>query len=746
MKVQTKISLLLVLVVAIFLAGLGSIRYYEKFKFRRVAEERFAERNQSFDNFLASYGAPLKAFAEDSTCFDRLIEAIARADRPWLTQYFNDQTLAGFHANAIWIFQQDGALLYEHDNLHARSPLHLPVPAKAFTPLFADEPLQHFFVKVPLGYMEIRAGSVHPSQDFARRSPAYGYLFAGRLWSRRAPGGSQGDSVIGEMSMFTNNDIHLVPADQARDDLKNDEAKGKIIFSRTLSGWDGAPLARLVINSDSPVVRELNLSSVRLLVALILFALILLLILSVSLNRWVRQPLHRIMESLKNDDPRPLEKLRDDGSEFGALARTIDTSFEQRRELIQEMNERRATEEALRKSEEELRHSQKLEAVGQLAGGVAHDFNNLLTAIIGYAELLTERSDNPTLVRQGASLIRKAGGQAAALTRQLLAFSRKQLLQPRVIDLNSLVVEMEHLLRRVIGERFELVTMPEAQNGRVRADPTQLEQVILNLSVNARDAMPQGGRLTIRTSNETLDAQEAGQMSTSLGAGDYVLLVVSDTGEGMDAETKSHIFEPFFTTKGPGKGTGLGLATVYGIVRQSGGGISVQSELGRGSTFQIYLPREVAPLDDVRVMALPVKPSRDAETVLVVEDEEIVRELVCDVLEQQGYRVLCATNGIEALEMAGPPGLKIDLLLTDVIMPLMNGQELAAQLTAQRPELKVLYVSGYSDNDIDHHGVLDAEVELLEKPFTPQALAQKVREILGESAAREAIATSHLPV
>lgn len=424
------------------------------------------------------------------------------------------------------------------------------------------------------------------------------------------------------------------------------------------------------------------------------------------------------------------------GSEYGALARTVHKFFEQRRNLLREISERRATEEALRKSEEELRHSQKLEAVGQLAGGVAHDFNNLLTAIIGYAELLTTRADNPTLVRQGAELIRKAGGQAAGLTRQLLAFSRKQLLQPKVIDLNNLVMEMERLLQRVIGERFELVTIPEAMPGRVRADPTQLEQVIMNLGVNARDAMPAGGRITMRTSNETLGAGRARQISGSLDAGDYVLLTVADTGVGMDAATLSHIFEPFFTTKGPGKGTGLGLATVYGIVRQSGGAIAVESTPGSGTTFTIYLPRESAPLDEIKAVGNPVEPSRDFETILVVEDEEIVRELVCEVLDQQGYHVLCAGNGHEALKMADEYSGRIDLLLTDVIMPQMNGHELAALLVARRPGLKVLYVSGYSDNDIGHHGVLDAEVELLEKPFSPLTLAQKIREMLGEPAER----------
>jgi two-component system cell cycle sensor histidine kinase/response regulator CckA len=396
------------------------------------------------------------------------------------------------------------------------------------------------------------------------------------------------------------------------------------------------------------------------------------------------------------------------------------------------MEERRAAEEALRKSEDELRHAQKLEAVGRLAGGVAHDFNNLLTAIVGYAELLARRDTDDPVVREHAQLIARAGEQAATLTRQLLAFSRKQLLLPRVIDLNRLVVDMEQLLQRVIGERFNLKTIPAAQDGRVKADPNQLEQVLLNLSVNARDAMPNGGTLVIRTSNVQLDGSVPGDMSNPLPSGDYVVLSVTDTGAGMDEETKSRIFEPFFTTKGPGKGTGLGLSTVYGIVRQSGGGISVESEPGSGSTFRIFLPHEDAPIDYDKEPAAPVERTDGSETVLVVEDEEIVRELVCDVLEEQGYHVLCAANGREALEMAKNFHGEIDLLITDVVMPQMNGQELAETLSYLRPEMKVLFVSGYSDTDLGDHGMLDPRIELLQKPFAPHELSRKIREIMGQ--------------
>jgi signal transduction histidine kinase len=568
--------------------------------------------------------------------------------------------------------------------------------------------------------MEIRGATVHGSKDYARQTPQQGFFFVGRLWN---------GPPLEDMSLFSNAKLSLAPAQSQPPEVVED---GLIVFSKALPGWDEQPVAYLVVRNEMPIVRLLNRSNERLILSLFLFAGVLLLGIYWSVVRWVNHPLRKIMETLKRNDLKPIDRLSWDHSEFGELARTTRKFFEQRDNLVREMEERRATEEALRKSEEELRHSQKMEAVGRLAGGVAHDFNNLLTAIIGYAELIATRTSSNSLAKQNAELIRKAGEQAAALTRQLLAFSRKQILQPKVIDLNALVVEMERLLRRVIGERFDLQSHPNAANGRVKADPSQLEQVVLNLGVNARDAMPRGGKLIIRTENVTLDGTAARQISASLAPGDYVMLSVADTGAGMDEETMSHIFEPFFTTKGPGKGTGLGLATVYGIVRQTGGGISVESELGKGSTFCIYLPVESAPVDFTRVPLAPVEKTDNFETVLVVEDEEIVRELVCEVLEHQGYNVLCAPDGIEALNLADGFDGDIHLLVTDVIMPHMNGHELAGKLCALRPNMKVLYVSGYSDNDIGDHGTLDPRHELLQKPFTPQTLARKIRDVLRE--------------
>jgi PAS domain S-box-containing protein len=388
--------------------------------------------------------------------------------------------------------------------------------------------------------------------------------------------------------------------------------------------------------------------------------------------------------------------------------------------------------------EQQLRQSQKMEAVGRLAGGIAHDFNNLLMVISGYSEFLLERVGPDPVLRGPAQEIAGASQRASSLTRQLLAFSRKQMLAPKVLDLNGVVTENLKMLTRVIGEDIDLVMVPAASLGAVRADAGQIDQVIMNLAVNARDAMPSGGKLTIETSNVSLN-EEYARFHAPLRPGDYVLLSISDTGLGMDSETQSHIFEPFFTTKGT-KGTGLGLSTVYGIIKQSGGYIWVFSESGKGTTFKIYLPRVAERAEPAQIVtsneAAFTEPG--TETVLLAEDEVNLRYLVRQFLERQGYKVLEAADGAVAMQIAVAHQGVIHLLLTDVIMPGMNGRELAQRVTEIRPQTKVLYMSGYTENVIGHNGTLDAGVRLLQKPFTLRELKSKVREVL-DSTSREAV-------
>ena len=383
----------------------------------------------------------------------------------------------------------------------------------------------------------------------------------------------------------------------------------------------------------------------------------------------------------------------------------------------------------VRATEDQLRQAQKMEAVGRLAGGVAHDFNNLLTAMLGSADLVLETLAPGAPERDDVKEIRKAALRAGELTRQLLAFSRQQVLAPRVLDLNALVTDMEKLLRRLIGEDVELRTALAPDLGAVKADPGQIEQVIANLVVNARDAMPAGGRLTIETANAELD-QLYSEQHVPVQPGSYVLLAVSDSGTGMDAQTKSHIFEPFFTTKEKGKGTGLGLATVYGVVKQSGGYIWVYSEPGQGTAFKIYLPRVTETPDATRRRSTPAAPRGGSETVLLVEDDEMVRELTRRMLSKRGYAVLAAADGGAALRQLESHRGSVDLLVTDVVMPGMSGREVAQRLLALRPGLKVLYLSGYTDDAIVRHGMLEPGIAFLQKPFSGDALARKVRDVL----------------
>ncbi len=384
--------------------------------------------------------------------------------------------------------------------------------------------------------------------------------------------------------------------------------------------------------------------------------------------------------------------------------------------------------------EEQIRQSQKMEAIGRLAGGIAHDFNNLLTAILGYSHLVEAELGVGHPLRGDVEQIRMAGERAAALTRQLLAFSRKQVLLPEVLDLNLVVTETEKMLRRLIGEDVELVTKLEPTLDRVKIDRSQIEQVIMNLAVNSRDAMPEGGRLTIETRNVHLDARLIWG-DVPIEPGSYILLAVSDTGTGMDEATKSQIFEPFFTTKGQGKGTGLGLAMVYGIVRQSGGHVWVYSEVGEGTTFKIYLPREEGETRGARRRAeLPAEQLMGTETVLVVEDDEAVRDLACGLLRSCGYTVVTSRTPEEAQENARDYSGQIHLLLTDVVMPGMSGSELARRVASIRPEIKVLFMSGYTDEAIGRHLEKHPGRALLEKPFTPPSLARRVRAVLDSGA------------
>ncbi len=414
----------------------------------------------------------------------------------------------------------------------------------------------------------------------------------------------------------------------------------------------------------------------------------------------------------------------------------FDSSGEYRgyRGMDRDITERVEAEQALRERDEQLRQSQKMEAVGQLAGGIAHDFNNLLAVVLGYSDMiLTSGASSLDEVRPDVEEIKHAAERAGALTKQILAFSRRQALQPTVVSLNDVLEGMDPLLRRTLGENIELVSRLHPDLGHVEVDVHQFEQVLMNLALNARDAMVAGGRLTLETANAELDERYC-RTHPEARPGGHVMLAVSDTGAGMDVATRERIFEPFFTTKAPGAGTGLGLSTVYGIVRQSNGSITVHSELGKGTSFKIYLPRATASLRPESPVTIGEALTRGDETILVVEDEVSLRDLVTRVLGDLGYRVLAAGTGPEALQIAKEAECQLDLLLTDVVLPGgMQGNDLARGLSTSMPDLPVLYVSGYPRDSIVHAGRLDQGVNFLEKPFTPEALATMVRTVLNQA-------------
>ena len=423
---------------------------------------------------------------------------------------------------------------------------------------------------------------------------------------------------------------------------------------------------------------------------------------------------------------------------YGFPVRVVAGLEAQVRDLVDSV---RGANRELSQTQDQLIQAQRMEAVGRLAGGVAHDFNNLLTLILGHSHLLLDRleADNP--MRAQIELIRTTGERAAGLTRQLLSFSRKQVLHPTVLDLTAVVTGLTSLLRRLVGEDVRFVIAPGPALGRIRADQGQLEQVLANLVINARDAMPDGGQITIRTANVQLDAAFSAR-HPEVRPGAYVMLAVGDTGSGMTPEVQAQIFEPFFTTKEVGKGTGLGLSTVYGIVTQHEGAIVVESEPGRGSTFTVYLPRVDEASTPATAVATPAAERQGTETILLVEDEVGVRALARDVLTMRGYTVLEATNGSAALRIAAQAAGPIHLLLTDVVMPGLNGRETADRLKVSHPDMRVLYMSGYTDDAIVHHGVLGPGTALLPKPFTPPVLARKVREMLDAPAAPKGPADS----
>lgn len=709
---QQRIMLLLSLLALGFLATVIAWQGLETQRARLLGRSAAEERHRFFDRIITLKGDTLEALAFDYTFWDEMVRYVQTRDPTWARENL-DSALTTYHVSGSWVYDTNGALVYGVTE-HGRSPLPLPAPAPAS--LFGKERFCHFYLPTRDGMLEVRGATIHPTKDRARTGPFAGYFFAGRLWDA---------AYVRELGQLTGMRVSLLPPDAAPPAL-GDPAVGRIAFTTALPGWDGRPVMRLSAEGESSSGRILSESAARSVTLLALFASLLLALLFGCLWLWVSRPLRQIAAALHAQDPAPLARLEGDRAEFGEVARLIHAFFHQREALVREVQERQQAEEALHRSQEHLVQAQKMEAVGRLAGGIAHDFNNMLSVISGHTELMRERANPEDPAWRGLEEIGRAVDRAAALTAHLLAFSRKQVLTARALDLNASVRGMEEMLRPVIGEPIRIVTDLSPDAGCVRCDPGQLSQVLMNLALNARDAMPEGGQLTIQTRREA-PPDHAGAMP-ELG---WAMLLISDTGTGMDPEVRAHLFEPFFTTRPPGHGTGLGLATVYGIVQQCGGRIDVETAPGQGSTFRIYLPRVAPEAAPARAAADPLS---GHETILLVEDEQMVRELMEEVLRGGGYTVLAAAAGEEALDIAGRHAGSIDLLLTDIVMPGISGRQLAEQLAGVRPETRVLYMSGYTEDDVLRLGVLASSAAFIRKPFALGALNERIREILAADA------------
>lgn len=713
-KVQTKLLVLLAVTTILFLSGMLVIRQVQYNGIASLVAARTIESEVLLAKLIKLKGDALSNFANDYTYWDEMVTFVQKGDPDWAKENI-DSSLAIYNADTVWIFQPDYSPVYATCGSEVEadtSILPVPLSRKVMAELFAHERLIHVFVQTAQGLMEICGATIHPTADKERHTPPSGYFLAGRVWDQ-AELDELAELIGGKIT------LHTPPRDQAFPGIG---LEGTITIYRSLAGRDGRPIAQVRADLPSPLTR-LAEQALHLDFWLFAFFIVLLSAAIFSLIMlWVVVPLRQIAGSLDAENPDSIQKLKNEKTEFGHIAQLIELSFRQKTALVAEITGRKQLEA-------QLLQAQKMDAIGRLAGGVAHDFNNLLMVITGYTELLMTHTDGRPCPHQDLEQIQRAAQRAASLTRQLLAFSRRQVLQTSVVDLNEIVHDIQKMLTRLIGEDVELATVLDPHLCQVRVDSALMEQVIMNLAINARDAMPAGGRLSIETKNVFLDESYAGHhLDTPIGSA--VMLAISDTGHGMDHETMKHIFEPFFTTKGVGEGTGLGLATVHGIVTQSGGRILVYSEPGHGTTFKIYLP--LAQREKVnKVKSEPWVTTGGAETVLVVEDEEVLRTLVKRVLEDHGYTVLSVQNGPAAIAMCRQAITPIDLLLTDMIMPGgLNGAEVARKLRGLYPEMKVIYMSGYTNHVLVDRALLGGGAAFLQKPFTPEVLLRELRKVL----------------
>lgn len=750
-RVQTKLTLLLGLVTIVFMVVLVSLQQSLLTQMDLLVRDRVKEQQVLFDKIVELKGAAVATLAFDYTYWDEMVRFVRDGNRTWAAENI-EAGLPTYKCQAAWVFRPDRSLVYSHNTLGNSSLKAVPIPAEALPRVMAPKVFRHFFVNTSSGIVEIRSAPIQPSADSERRTPPQGYFLVGRVWSK---------DYIGELSHLSDAVISVVPG--KADSLppsRTDTKTGLITFARDLPGWDEKPIAYLKIRNESPVIAQFSDASDRNMVMMATFCLILLILLIISLRRWVSAPLQKIQGCLDTEDPQLMGSLVHDNTEFGQLASLIQRFFAQRSDLVNEVAERRRVEEALRetrdqlevrvtertaelaRANEDLRHemderqrleqqllqAQKMESIGTLAGGIAHDFNNILTGIIGFADLAVRELHPSSPAYPFVSGIPAQGKRASDLIRQLLTFSRRGVTNRAPLNLVPLVKETVAILKRTLPANINVQLICADSVATVKADVTQMQQIIMNLATNARDAMPKGGNLTMEVRRVTLD-EDYCRSHAYATPGDNVCLIVRDNGTGMSEEVQQRIFEPFFTTKDIGKGTGLGMSMVYGIVKSHEGHINLKSAPGEGTEFGIYLAaleqesQEVADSERTDV-------SGGAETILLVEDESTVRQVETALLESLGHKVLTAVDGADAFDVFLRHRDEITLVFTDMMMPRMDGKALLEELIRAKTDVKVVLVSGYGlSEDVAELRSLGF-CAFLQKPFTIAEVGRAVREAL----------------
>ncbi len=717
MQVYKKVSLVLVAITAILLSTFVLFGLAARNESTSLLEQRSAETESLIQNLIELKSNMLKTLSYDYTYWDEMVNFIQTADPEWALQNI-DEGLRTYAADAAWVYRMDGSLVYSKSMQGFSDFKEAPLTRDVFSKLFQGTRFEHFFIQTPHGLLEIRGATAHPTADPERKTNPKGYFLVGKLWDK---------DWLDDLSQLTFSEVKIVSIeknDQKILSSKSSSARSDIHFTRILKSAEDRPIAQLEFIKTSPIIDQMRHEDRVQFKALMMLLTLLLLTAMMLLQLWVNRPLSLIEKALKNENPAILTSLKKQNTEFGAVSILIQDFFTQKEELLRQIKERTQLEAT-------LVESQKMEALGKMAGAIAHDFNNQLTAIHGFCELLASDIDETS--PQGSYLkeIQKATNRSIEFTSQLLSFSHHHLAVREALDLNIFIQKNSALIRHTLGEQIQLELSLHPKLTMVEVSITQLEQVLMNVVLNARDAMPSGGKLFIKTLNVEVSKEDS--LSTEFSRippGAYVELEIMDSGVGMSEEVKKHLFEPFYTTKERGKGTGLGLASAYSIIKQHNGYITVVSQPGQGSAVKMFFPpcvKKAAALPQINSQ----KPIRGGnEVILMAEDEDGVRAVASAMMRKYGYQVLAASQGKEALELAQKHSGEIHLLLSDVIMPGMDGKELYGKLKVRFPHLKVIFMSGYTSSALTREAFPDLHMNLLQKPFQSAQLLARIRQVL----------------